>query len=220
MKTKTTIFLILTFTATLLQAAEKPKPITPEKARYIGYVENYFVEKPSSVDLKKTIAWSDVQKDDKGNGTIRYEFEALLKNGKRSVLCLDFTFDPDGNCVKTQSVEPTKATPSAKPVKIDAKASQANSTAGWKLMMTEQKPEAARDKFRLALEQNPKNEAALNGLGFACFNLGEEEEAIAAWEKAIELDPKATGSMNGLMQLYEARGDKENAEKYRKMMGK
>ncbi len=213
--------LILLFLTSMTVAAEKAEPISAEKARYIGYVENYFVQKPSSVDMKKSISWSDVSKDEQGNGTIRYEFEALLKNGKRSNMNLEFTFDPEGKCLKTVAVEPKKSTTSEPKVKVDAKASQANSAAGWKLLMNEKDPEAAREKFRLAVKQNPKNGAALNGLGFACLNLPDaEEEAIAAWEQAIELDPKAVGSMNGLSQLYEARGDKENAEKYRKMMEK
>ena len=60
--------------------------------------------------------------------------------------------------------------------------------------------------------------AALNGLGQIAYYSDEDEEtAIAHWEKAISLDKRAGGPMEGLGNLYKNRGDKENALKYYKM---
>ncbi len=54
------------------------------------------------------------------------------------------------------------------------------------------------------------------GVGFA--RMGEEEEAIASFRKALSLSPSHEESMEELARLYESRGEAELAEKYRRKL--
>jgi hypothetical protein len=82
----------------------KPKPITPEKAMMMGYVEDFFMHNARDITMRKSLEWSDV-KTDKGNSTIRYKFEALIWDKDRVIVCSDFTFDKDGKYVDMKHVE-------------------------------------------------------------------------------------------------------------------
>lgn len=50
--------------------------------------------------------------------------------------------------------------------------------------------EEARDRARRALDLNPGLGPAWSYLGSALFNLGEREEGLEAWRKAVEIDPR------------------------------
>jgi tetratricopeptide (TPR) repeat protein/CHAT domain-containing protein len=52
--------------------------------------------------------------------------------------------------------------------------------------------------FEKALEIDPKNDLAWNGLGATLGDLGRNSEAIAAYDKALEIDPKNDLAWNGL----------------------
>jgi hypothetical protein len=55
--------------------------------------------------MRKSLEWSDVKTDGKGNSTIRYRCEALIWNKDRMILCNDFTFDKDGKYISHETIE-------------------------------------------------------------------------------------------------------------------
>jgi len=106
------IFMLLTIVSvTFAEQQEKPKPISAEKAKLIGYVENYFTHNFLNNNMKaqkSLVEWGDVTTDRNGNSTIRCKYEAL------------FTFDKDGNLVSQNEV-PLKEISSAKEAKAQIK---------------------------------------------------------------------------------------------------
>lgn len=59
------------------------------------------------------------------------------------------------------------------------------------------------EKYRAAIERDPANAAAYSFLGQVCLRLSRFEEAEAALEKAVELDPKAKRDRALLKQARE-----------------
>ena len=70
---------------------------------------------------------------------------------------------------------------------------------GWNLWVQVRMAEAAA-KFKKAVELDPKNENAWNGLGWANFNLGKHEEARTAFRNLLKLDPEYPAALNGMGQ--------------------
>ena len=61
---------------------------------------------------------------------------------------------------------------------------------------------------------NPKNAAALNGLGWIAHGQDHKEQAIEWWEKAVKVsDGRATASLSGLTQVYMEMNDYPKAVK-------
>jgi hypothetical protein len=83
----------------------QPKPITPEKAMMMGYVEHFFMNNARDITMRRSLEWGDVQTDNEGNRTIRYKFEALIWDKDRILFYFDLTFDKDGNFVNLNHVE-------------------------------------------------------------------------------------------------------------------
>jgi hypothetical protein len=107
------IIVILTFLAvTVLTGYAEQKPISPEKAKMIGYVEDFLMHNFRDVTMRKSLEWGDVKTDDKGNSTIRYRCEALIWDKDRMILAWDFTFDKDGKFISQSKIV-------AEPVKIE-----------------------------------------------------------------------------------------------------
>jgi hypothetical protein len=110
------IIIILTFLAVSVltsyaeQQPAEQKPILPEKAKLIGYVEDFLMHNFRDITMRKSLEWGDVKTDNNGNNTIRYRCEALIGDEDRTVLAWDFTFDKDGKFVSQSKVatEPVK----------------------------------------------------------------------------------------------------------------
>jgi len=96
---------LILFGAFALSVQAQPKPITPEKAMMMGYVEDYFNHNARDITMRKSLEWGEVKTNDKGNRTIRYKFEALIWDKDRFIFCSDFTFDKDGNYVSMTHIE-------------------------------------------------------------------------------------------------------------------
>ena len=99
------------------------------------------------------------------------------------------------------------------------KKEQLDAAKGWRLLNSGQAREAV-TIFETILEENPKDMASLNGIGFGLLNLGEHEKAKGYFEKCIELSPKgqAFGPMNGLARCLKAEGKTDEAIKLWKEM--
>jgi Flp pilus assembly protein TadD len=101
----------------------------------------------------------------------------------------------------------------ATPAVVDAQKSEEVSQEGWQLF-TARQPQLAVVKFEQAVELNPKNSAAWNGLGWADFNIGKRDQASAAFEKVLEMDPAHPAALNGIGQIALMNRDYPKAEKY------
>ena len=69
----------------------------------------------------------------------------------------------------------------------------------------------ARDLFRQATQDDPKNANACNGLGLVAQKERKPAEAIAQFKKAIALDPTFDDGFNNLGVAYESNGDTAQA---------
>ncbi len=68
--------------------------------------------------------------------------------------------------------------------------------------------EACVRSFRKAIEYDPKHAMAFNGLGAAFKRAGRIDDAVAAWEKALDIDPGLGASLYNLAVAYLEKGDK------------
>jgi len=87
------------------------------------------------------------------------------------------------------------------------------SAEGWKLWQG-QDLDAAVKKFEQAVQLDPKNSAAWNGLGWARFNGGDYQPASVAFNKVIELEPNHPAALNGLGQIALTERRYPDAEKF------
>jgi len=84
-----------------------------EKVDLMGRVEECFCNGARDVTARKSIAWSDVTKDEQGNRAITYEYIATIWD-KDKYVCKDiFTFDKEGNLIGREKAEgyPSKVEP-------------------------------------------------------------------------------------------------------------
>jgi tetratricopeptide (TPR) repeat protein len=58
--------------------------------------------------------------------------------------------------------------------------------------------QAAVERYRQAVELNPRYAAAWNNLGLALAEIGETDEAICAWQRAVESDPSLSDALFNL----------------------
>jgi len=69
----------------------------------------------------------------------------------------------------------------------------------------------ARQLFEQALEENPNDANALNGLGWLLIRTGHPDDAKARFEAALKNDPDAAGAMNGLAIVDRQQGNLDDA---------
>lgn len=69
-------------------------------------------------------------------------------------------------------------------------------------------------EFQQAIQLDPDNAAAWNGLGWIHFNSGQSAEAEIAFQRAISIEPDQPAALNGLGQIYLSQGKYDEAEKY------
>lgn len=71
---------------------------------------------------------------------------------------------------------------------------------GWRLRQQGRLAEAE-SRFKRAVELDPQDANAWNGLGWSQFNAGKAEAAIESFRKAIQLEPDHPAALNGLGQV-------------------
>jgi serine/threonine protein kinase len=91
--------------------------------------------------------------------------------------------------------------------------SQLDTQAGTKLWQ-ERKLDQAAVMFNKAVQSDPNNAEAWNGLGWVSFNSGNAEEAKNDFQKVISLNPNHPAALNGLGQIYLSEKKYDEAEKY------
>jgi len=84
---------------------------------------------------------------------------------------------------------------------------------GGKIEEREQ-PRDALQLYQKAHELEPARPEPLAGRGLALLDLGQTAPAIAAFEQALQIDPRFGLALMGLAEAYRAEGKKEQAMRY------
>ncbi len=95
----------------------------------------------------------------------------------------------------------------------DRKASVSLATRGWQLW-GQQNPAEAEKLFQQAVEKDPGNTNAWNGLGWSQFNQGKTDPAAKAFKACIGLEPKHAAALNGLGWIAKNKGQVDEALNY------
>lgn len=99
-------------------------------------------------------------------------------------------------------------------VSAESKAqAQERAQQGWTFWQQRQyRP--AETAFAAAVELDPGNTHAWNGLGWSRFNGGKPDEAVKAFQKCVALDPSHAAALNGLGQIAFSQREYDKAEQY------
>ncbi len=62
----------------------------------IDLVEDFFSKNFRDVTARKTLQWGELSKDEQGNTSIAYEYEATIWDKDKKLMHQIFTFDPSG----------------------------------------------------------------------------------------------------------------------------
>jgi tetratricopeptide (TPR) repeat protein len=81
---------------------------------------------------------------------------------------------------------------------------------GWQFFQKMQYNQA-KEAFQAALKENPKDTAAMNGLGFSLLNMGKPKEAKPYFEAILKAEPDSGGPLNGLARCLSAEGKTKEA---------
>ena len=92
----------------------------------------------------------------------------------------------------------------------DKKLAETHAQKGWQLWR-ERKLEEAEQEFLKAVQADPRNTNAWNGLGWARLNQGMREKAKEAFGKCVALDPKHSAALNGLGWIAKGEGKVDEA---------
>ena len=74
--------------------------------------------------------------------------------------------------------------------------------------------DAALTSYRLALRDRPNDQRVLQNMAIAHSRLGQSEDAIRCYRRALELDPALAGAHYGLAFLLLKRGDRPEAQEH------
>src|SRR3954454_1398635 len=113
----------------------------------------------------------------------------------------------------TPSTEPAATAAEGKVSKADAERAEECSKDGWDLWK-KRDLEGAADRFQQAVELDPNNTNAWNGLGWSRFHSGDFNAAKIAFQRCIELQPTHPAALTGLGQLALAPGNLKEPEPY------
>lgn len=83
------------------------KDVSTQKGM-IALVDDFFTRNFRDVTARQTIEWGEVKKDAKGNSTIRYKYNATIRDKDQKLIEQVFTFDPKGEFVSVKEVEAAK----------------------------------------------------------------------------------------------------------------
>ncbi len=78
----------------------------------------------------------------------------------------------------------------------------------------DQRFEKVRERYEKFIQEHPDHVAGRLAFGSFLSDTGEEEQAVAQWEKALQLDPKDPATWNNLANHYGHRGPIKKAFEY------
>ena len=146
------------------------------------------------------------------------------KNNPEHVGILSITFDQlaetslvlydKNNRVKWKQAEvkgPAVQVEGAREIsEADKMASENFASEGWQLWRQRKLAEAEK-MFKRAVEKDPANENAWNGLGWSQFNQGKPRNARVSFEKCLQINSKHSAALNGLGWIAKGEGKTEEA---------
>ncbi|MHC4658003.1 MAG: tetratricopeptide repeat protein [Planctomycetota bacterium] len=103
-----------------------------------------------------------------------------------------------------------KGQPSLKSRDTDKMAAEDLASDGWRLWR-ERKLAEAEKMFKKAVQKDPTNANAWNGLGWSQMNQGKALNAKASFEKCLEINPKHPAALNGLAWIAKGEGKTDEA---------
>jgi beta-lactamase regulating signal transducer with metallopeptidase domain/tetratricopeptide (TPR) repeat protein len=106
-----------------------------------------------------------------------------------------------------------KAASGARPSRAERMEAENLASDAWKLW-AERKLAEAEDMFRQAVEKDPTNANAWNGLGWAQQNQGKKENARYSFERCLELEPRQAAALNGLGWIAKSEDKTDQAIEY------
>jgi len=83
---------------------QKVWDVTTQKGM-IELVEDFLQHNFRDITKRETIEWGQVTKDEKGNSSIRYKYQATIWDKDRKVMDQVFTFDPTGEFVSVKDAD-------------------------------------------------------------------------------------------------------------------
>ena len=161
----------------------------------------------------------ETQLSQKYSGTLRWNPDAADKTQElEKVLSEQFGLQlmPQREPVEmlvVESFNPPAAVENGSQSTDAADDSQSDSEAGWQLWQA-RKMDQANAMFQKAVQADPNNTNAWNGLGWVAFNTGKPQEAEQDFEKVLSLDSDYPAALNGLGQIYLSEKKYGDAEKY------
>jgi hypothetical protein len=84
-------------------------------------VEEFFANNFRDITRRQTIEWGPVIKDEKGNSSIRYRYNATIRDKDQKVMDQVFTFDPQGKFVSVKDADAKVVPPTTRPAHDDQK---------------------------------------------------------------------------------------------------
>ena len=103
-------------------APGQPLGISAEKADLMGRIEWAFMHGARDITARKSLEWGDVEKDQDGNRTIRYKYEATIWGKKVVIDNKIFIFDAKGNILDMKDVEGYPKKKVVKPADVNTQA--------------------------------------------------------------------------------------------------
>ena len=100
-------------------APGEPLGISVEKADLMGRIEWAMMHGGRDITARKSIEWSEVEKDKDGNRKIRYKFDATIWGKDVYTMNKVFTFDAKGNILNMEDVAGYPEKKIAKPVNVN-----------------------------------------------------------------------------------------------------
>lgn len=97
-------------------APGEPLGISVEQADLMGRIEWAMMHGGRDITARKSIEWGDVRKDEQGNRTIRYKYDATIWDKDVYTMNQVFTFDAKGNILNMENVEGFPRKKTEKPV--------------------------------------------------------------------------------------------------------
>ena len=88
----------------------------------MGRIEWAMLHGGRDITARKSIEWGEVQKDEKGNRSIRYKFYATIWDRNVYVMNMVFTFDAKGNILSRENVAGFPQKKLEKPVNVNSQA--------------------------------------------------------------------------------------------------
>ncbi len=133
------------------------------KAHLQKWVEKFFSRNYRDITARETLEWGEPKVEANGNVSIRYKFEATIRDKDKLIIEKRFTFTPEGKYVSAETIE---TAPAKRP------AAKANSKSG-KTFTTADLPDVDRREVSKELSEFP-----------AEVDLSTPEGAWAAWQRS------------------------------------